>query len=104
MKEWILIFGMMVLTFIPRYIPMALADRFHIPPVLRKSLEYVPIAVLSAIIAQTTFVKGGTLDFSPENAYLYGVIAAFATSLATRKLFLTILIGLIAYVLAFNLV
>ena len=101
MNEWLLIGGMMALTFGPRYLPMALAGKFHIPPLLRQALGYVPIAVLSAIVAQTSFVRDGSLNFSIENPYFYGVLVAFAASMLVKRLFLTIFAGLAAYTIAF---
>ena len=104
MNEWILIGGMMALTFGPRYLPMALAGKFHIPPLMRQALGYVPIAVLSAIIAQTSFIREDAVNFSTDNPYLYGVLVAFAASLLVKRLFPTIFAGLAAYTLAFILI
>ncbi len=100
-NEWILILGMMALTFIPRYLPMALASRFHIPALLTEALEFVPIAVLTAIIAQATFIHEGKVHFSPDNAYIYGSAAAVIVAHLSQHLFLTIAIGLTAYTVAF---
>ncbi len=102
MNHWALIIGMMVLTFGPRLLPMALATRFKIPPLLQQALEFVPIAVLTAIIAQTSFYHDGTLDLSFDNYYLYGLAAAGLTAWLTKHTFLTIVVGLIAYGLAFS--
>ena len=104
MNEWVLIGGMMALTFGPRYLPMALAGKFHIPPLMRQALGYVPIAVLSAIVAQTSFIREGSVDFSLDNPYLYGVVVAFTVALLAKRLFLTIFAGLAAYTFAFILI
>ncbi len=102
--EWILIWGMMALTFIPRYLPMALASRFHIPPLLGDALEFVPIAVLTAIIAQATLIHDGQMHFSIDNSYIYGAVTAVITAHVSRHLFLTIAAGLTAYAAAFMLI
>ncbi len=104
MNEWLLITGMVALTFGPRYLPMALAGRFHIPPLLRQALEFVPIAVLTAIITQTTLIHDGQFDLSVDNHYLYGAGAAIAAALLTRHLFRIIFAGLAVYTLAFILI
>jgi branched-subunit amino acid transport protein len=104
MNEWLLIIGMMVLTFIPRYLPIALAGKFHIHPLLGRALEFVPIAVLTAIIAQTSFVHDGELDLAFDNPYLYGLIAAIVTAWITKHTFKTIVIGLLVYTVVFVLV
>ncbi|WP_299876134.1 AzlD domain-containing protein [uncultured Cocleimonas sp.] len=104
MNEWLLIIGMMALTFIPRYLPIALAGKFRIPPLLGRALEFVPIAVLTAIIAQTSLVHDGELDIAFSNPYLYALIAAVITAWITKHTFKTILVGLIVYAIAFVLV
>jgi len=101
MNEWVLILGMMLVTFIPRFLPMAMADRFRIPAILRKALEFVPIAVLTAIIAQASLIHNGEFDLSFANAYLYGLVAAFVTALITKHMFKTIVVGLVVYAIAF---
>ncbi len=104
MNDWLLIIGMMVLTFIPRYLPLALAGKFHIHPLLGRALEFVPIAVLTAIIAQASFIHDGKLDLAFSNPYLYGLIAAIVTAWITKHTFKTILVGLIVYAIAFVLI
>ena len=104
MNEWLLIVGMMALTFIPRYLPIAMSGKFKIPPLLGRALEFVPIAVLTAIIAQTSLVHDGKLDIALSNPYLYALIAAVITAWITKHTFKTILVGLIVYAITFVLV
>jgi branched-subunit amino acid transport protein len=56
MNEWLLIVGMMLVTFVPRYLPLALVNRFNLSPFFIYSLSYIPVAVLSAIVAQNIFL------------------------------------------------
>ena len=104
MNEWLLIIGMMALTFLPRYLPIAMAGKFRIPPLLGRALEFVPIAVLTAIISQTSLVHDGELDIALSNPYLYALVAAVITAWFTKHTFKTILVGLIVYAVAFVLV
>ena len=104
MNEWLLIIGMMALTFIPRYLPISMAGKFRIPPLLGRALEFVPIAVLTAIIAQTSLVHDGKLDISMSNPHMYALLAAVITAWITKHTFKTILVGLIVYGIAFWLV
>ena len=101
MNEWLLIFGMMVVTFIPRYLPIALAGRFRIHPLLGRALEFVPIAVLTAIISQASLIHDGKLHLAFDNAYLYGFVVACITAWFTKHTFKTVVLGLIAYSIAF---
>ena len=47
-KEWIMIAGMMVVTFGIRYFLFALADRIRMAPWIESSLKFIPPAVLIA--------------------------------------------------------
>ena len=94
---WWLIVAMTTLTFIPRYLPLALAGKIRIPPLLAQALEFVPIAVLTAIIVQTTLVKDGNILVSLDNHHLIAAILAFITALWSRHLMLTIVVGLLAF-------
>lgn len=94
---WWLIVVMTALTFIPRYIPLALAGKIQIPPLLAQALEFVPIAVLTAIIVQTTLVKEGDIMLALDNHYLIAAIMAFVTALWSRHLMLTIVVGLVTF-------
>ncbi|GGO81268.1 branched-chain amino acid ABC transporter [Marinobacterium nitratireducens] len=100
MNEALLIAGMALLTFGPRYLPLALAGRVRIPPLLEQALRFVPIAVLSAIIAQTTLVRNGEIDASPGNPYLLAAVAAGVTAYFSRQLFATVAVGLLVYAAA----
>ena len=101
MDEWLLIIGMITVTFSPRYLPIALAGRFRIHPLLRRALEFVPIAVLTSIISQTSLIHDGELDLAFDNAYLYGLIAAILMAWISKHTFKTILVGLLVYFVAY---
>jgi len=100
MSIWLLILGMALVTFLPRYLPFALAGRISLPPLLVAALDYVPIAVLTAIIVQTALIRDGTVNLNLDNHHLLAALAATVTALVSRKMFLTIAVGLICYLLA----
>lgn len=97
MSIWMLILGMALLTFVPRYIPFALAGRIQLPPLMVMALDYVPIAVLTTIIVQVALVRDGAVSFSPDNHYLVAAVAATVTALISRNMFLTIGVGILCY-------
>lgn len=100
MKEYLLIGGMVLVTFLPRYLPILLAGKIKVPPLLEEALGFVPIAVLTAIIVQTALYRDGILALSIGNPHIIAVVAAFVTALIWKRLFLTIAIGLVVYALA----
>jgi len=50
MNEFLLIFGMMLVTFGVRYPVLALVGRLDLPPNVRRGLEFVPVAPINNII------------------------------------------------------
>ena len=97
MSDWMLIASMALLTFLPRYIPFLLAGRVTIPQWLSEALGFVPIAVLTTIIVQSSLIRDGDLSVSWQNHHLIAAIIAFFVALASRHLFLTIALGLISF-------
>ena len=98
MTEWILIIGMTLVTFLPRYIPLALAGKIKITPLFSLALSYVPIAVMSIIIIQAALIKEGEITMVLENHKLLASIVAFIVAIITRHMFLTIIAGLVSFV------
>ena len=97
MNEWLLIFLMALVTFVPRYLPFALAGRLKIPVTMERALGFVPIAVLTAIVAQTALVRDGSIDLSLGNHHAIATLAAFLVAVWTRHLFATIGVGLAVF-------
>lgn len=97
--EWLLIFGMMLVTFVPRYLPFALVEKLELPPLLLRALPYVPIAVLSAIVAQNSFFLEGTLQLSLDNARLLSAIIAVVVAMISKSLWWTLGIGMLVFLL-----
>lgn len=99
MNDWALIAGMALLTFTPRYLPLGLAGRVVLPEWLKRALDFVPIAVLTVIVAQAALVHNGAVAFSWHN---HRALAAFFAALAayfSRSLFVTVAVGLASFAL-----
>jgi branched-subunit amino acid transport protein len=97
MNEILLITTMAVVTFVPRLLPFALASRLRLPKSMQQALSYVPIAILSVIIAQSVFYRNSVLALHIDNLFLWSSLVAFITSLIQKRLFVTILMGLFSY-------
>jgi branched-subunit amino acid transport protein len=90
----ILIFlGMALVTFFTRYTMIALFGH-GISPRLQRWLNYVPAAVLSALIAPATLAPQGKIQLGlPAVSLVVGCLAAYRT----RNVFWTILAGLAVF-------
>ncbi|HEY3315216.1 MAG TPA: AzlD domain-containing protein, partial [Bacillota bacterium] len=43
--------GMALVTYLPRMLPLVVLSRFKLPPAVLRWLSFVPVAVLSALLA-----------------------------------------------------
>jgi len=95
-----LIAGMALVTYLPRMLPLVVLSRFHLPPALLNWLGFVPVAVLSALLAPSILVSStGTLALPPAHWELLAAMPALAVSLWTRSLTATVLTGIAAIAL-----
>lgn len=94
MNIWLimLIFGL--LTFGIRLSFIMILDRWSPPPVVERALHFVPVAVLSAIIAPELVLSGGTLDISLGNERLIAGLVAMLVAWYTKNIVWTILAGM----------
>jgi len=97
MNYLLLIAAMVAVTFLPRYLPFYLASKLQLPSSVEQALNYVPIAVLTIIVVQTSLFKDGQLALSLDNPYIGASIAAFVIALLQKRLFVTIATGLVSY-------
>lgn len=93
-QEFMLILGMVVVTFGVRYASLALTGRFPLPPAVVRLLAYVPVAVLTALVVPYVLVRDGQLSLGLDNAYLVGAIVAILLSYFSKNLLLTIALGM----------
>ena len=81
-----MIVGTALLTFCIRYLPIALLGQRRLRPILERFLRYLPIGILSALVAQSTFLRGGMLNAGVSDYYLHGIIVVMLLVLWTRSL------------------
>ncbi|GAA6131883.1 AzlD domain-containing protein [Halopseudomonas sabulinigri] len=98
--EMALIAGMALITFGIRYTLFAVGHRVRFNPLVSRALTYVPVAVLSAIIAPAMLMPGeGGWQLTWHNAYLVGGLAAVLISALTRNLLATIFGSMLVFFL-----
>ena len=97
MNEALLILGMLDVTFSVRYVPLVVVGRAQLPPRVARALRYVPVAVLTAILVPAALMPNGDLDLSLSNAAMVGGIAAAFIAWRTKNLLLTIVLGMVIF-------
>ncbi|MDH5506994.1 MAG: AzlD domain-containing protein [Anaerolineae bacterium] len=96
MNEYILIGGMMLVTFGVRYPVLALLSKVPLPEPIFRALKYVPPAVLAAIIVPKVLMPSGEeLQIHISNAPLIAGTAAVLVAWRSKNLLLTIVLGML---------
>ena len=93
---WLLICGIGVATYTIRLSFVAFFGKKELPALILRTLRFVPIAVLSAIIWPQIFLLHNTLDLSPGNPRWIAGILAGVIAWRTRNVLLTIVAGMVA--------
>ena len=91
---WLSIIIVGLLTLGIRLSFMLFMGQTQIRPMVQQALRFVPVAVLSALIAPALFLSGGVLNLSLGNIRLIAGIVAILVAWRTKNVLLTILIGM----------
>jgi branched-subunit amino acid transport protein len=91
-----LILGMAIVTFLPRFLPMAFLTRMAIPEKVKRGLDYIPIAILSAIVFPILFSTGkGKVGIEPHS--FLAAIPVFVLAYKVKSLWGSVILGMLVY-------
>ena len=91
-----LILGMAIVTFLPRFLPLAFLTRWVISERVKMGLEYIPIGILSSIVFPILFANGeGKVEIQPQ--YLFAAIPIFVFAWKVRSLWGSVVLGMAIY-------
>ncbi len=96
MNLWLVLIAGGMLTFATRLSFILLLGRIEIPEWIKRSLRFVPPAVLTAIIVPELVFHAGKIDISLANFRLLAGIFAILVAWRTRNTLLTIILGMAA--------
>ncbi|UMZ74528.1 AzlD domain-containing protein [Natranaerofaba carboxydovora] len=94
-KVLLILIGMAVVTYIPRFLPLALFSRLEIPDIVIRWLNYVPVAILAALLAPGVMMEESELFISFDNPFLLAAVPTFLTAIKTKNMMLTVFTGMI---------
>jgi len=92
-----LIAGMAVVTYATRYTMIALLGRWTLPPGVRRWLEFVPVAALTAIIVPSVLAPQGAIDIGVHNHDVWAALVGALVAWRTRRTLATIIAALVAF-------
>lgn len=94
-----MILGAALVTFIPRVLPLMLLSRVTIPEWGMRWLNYMPIAIMSALVAQELFIDEGRFAALSANVELIAALPTFWVAVKTRSLLGTVITGVLSLLL-----
>jgi branched-subunit amino acid transport protein len=96
MNLWLILIAGGLITYATRLSFIFLLGRLKMPDWLKRSLRFVPPAVLSAIIVPELIFHAGKIDASLHNFRLIAGLLAILVAFRTRNTLLTIVLGMAA--------
>lgn len=99
MNIWLIMIAGGMITFGIRFSLIYLFGKFEFPESVRRSLHYVPPAVLSAIIFPELFYPGGNINLAFTNTRLIAGLVAIAVAWFSKNTLLTIILGMLVLIL-----
>lgn len=91
----LIVLGCGAVTLLPRVLPLVLLRRLEFPGWFREWLSFIPVTVMTALVAQALIPQDGGSweDAAPR---LLAAAVCLACAVATRSLFATVLAGMLA--------
>lgn len=94
----LVILGMTAVTYATRVGFIGVARQFDLHPLLRRSLEYVPVSILAALIFPAVIAPSGRLESPVSNIYLWAAVVTSAVLMFTKRPWLAIVVGVASLV------
>ncbi|MBN1679669.1 MAG: AzlD domain-containing protein [Anaerolineae bacterium] len=95
MTLWLIILGMVVVTYTVRLSVIALLGSAEMPDTMNRALRFVPPAALSAIVFPELLMPEGIFDPSPGNVRLVAGLVAAVVAWRAKNTLLAIGVGMV---------
>lgn len=92
---WVLILGGMAITYSIRALFILVIRPDRLPEQVKTALQFVPPAVLAALIFPEVFLEQGQLNIALSNSRLIAALAASIIAWRTKNTWMTILAGML---------
>ena len=87
--------GMLVVTYLPRLLPLWLFSSRSLPPIVVAWLRYVPVAVLAAMLLPSLVLVEDRVLLGFDNLYLWAAVPTFLVAWRTKSLFGSVVVGMV---------
>lgn len=95
----LMIGGMLLVTYIPRVLPLLILIRMEIPDIIIRWLRFIPVAILAALLTPGILIVEGKLMINYHNIFLLAAIPTFIVAIFKKDIFLTVIMGILSVVL-----
>jgi len=85
----------MVVTYIPRMLPLVLLSKSKLPKKVEEFLDYIPIAILGSILFSTLIYRNDSIDLSIDNEYLIAGILTVIVAKFVKRVDVIVIFGII---------
>lgn len=92
-----LLFGMGVVTYLPRMLPLVVLANRKLPRGVIDWLNFIPVAILSALVAPGLFTESASRSFVFGRLDLLVAIPTLIFAIKTRSLGGTVVVGMFLY-------
>lgn len=91
----IIIIGSGIVTLLPRVIPIVFLNDIKLKKSVINWLNYIPVSVLSALLAQELLFSNGQISIF-NNEKILAALPTFLVAILTKSLLGTVLVGIIS--------
>ena len=97
-KEYLMvILGMGLVTFLPRWLPLVYLTRRSLPSWLVEWLDFIPAAILSAILLPALVTDSASRSLDPGRPEFIVAIPTFVFAILTKSLGGTVIVGMVLF-------
>jgi branched-subunit amino acid transport protein len=93
----IVLLGMGLVTFVPRWLPLYFLSNRQLPGRLVRWLDLIPVAILSALLAPELITNGTPRHLALWRPELLVAVPTFLFALKSRSLGGTVVVGMLLY-------
>ena len=99
---WTTIFLCGLVTFLIRFVPLSGVLTKEIPPILKNTFKYIPLAVLTPIIVTDLSIIENNNLYLMDNYKLYAAIVAIIVAIVSNNILVTIFVGMASFLIMSN--
>lgn len=88
-----------VATILLKTLPVVFLKADSMPKLFRRWLDFVPVAVMAALVGPDVFIYEGAFDLSLHNLFLMVSIPTLLVAIASKNYFVTIAFGILLVII-----